>query len=716
MPKSFCIILLLFVSGGLLAQRNNIWYFGKKAGVNFNLVAGQPYPSSLTDSEMTADEGSSTICDEEGNLLFYTNGLTVYNKDHKVMQNGSGLLANLSTVQSSLVIPLPGNPSIYYIFTADAVENNFANGYRYSIVDMTGDNGLGTVVAKNILINSSGTERLTAARHADGVSVWLITNDKNSNIFKAWLFSCSGFQPNPVTSVIGDVLDQHVLSNTGMMKVSPDGLMLAQTHFPDYDDANPGAQIANFFQVFDFNSATGQLSNVKKIQLPDAEYYSCEFSPDSKLLYVTRPVDSCVDQFDIKLNTVAAIQASRYTIPTGRAHYYAIQLAPDEKIYLSEPSFFIGAINRPNVKGAGANFIEEQVDLNFRLAYLGLPSYINDLSYSPLNGFDYTITDSCTGQVQFQGNTTMSGLVSWYWDFGDGNNSNLQNPVHVFTPARKAYTVKLTITSTSGCGIVKRSKTFIPSGVTNQVSFEIINRCDSGYVRFKNTSILSSNSSPDFIWDFDDGTTSTDIHPVHSFTEPRQYTIKLKLNNAVSCLQDSASTDFVFETFIIHAPPSQTILVGQTVPLWVDGRGVKYKWSPATWLSDTAAKNPIAQPLNDISYKITVTNKDGCISQDSVFIKVLPLEDIYVPAAFTPNNDGKNDILRPWYSGKLELLEFSLFNRWGERVFTTSQRGSGWNGKVSGLLQSPGVFAWIIRVKDPQGNKIIRNGTSTLIR
>src|SRR4029079_16678112 len=117
-----------------------------------------------------------------------------FNKLHEVMLNGDNLLGDPSAAQSSIIIPMPNADSIYYVFTTDAIENNYANGYRYSVVNMRRDNGKGEVIQKNILLNASCTERLIAARHANGVDVWVIGNEKNSNTFKAWLVSCTGVQ------------------------------------------------------------------------------------------------------------------------------------------------------------------------------------------------------------------------------------------------------------------------------------------------------------------------------------------------------------------------------------------------------------------------------------------------------------------------------------------------------------------------------------------
>jgi hypothetical protein len=205
------------------AQLTNIWYFGGQAGISFNPQAGSSIPYPISSSAMLASEGTATICDGNGQILFYSNGETVYNKIHQVMLNGTGLLGHNSSFQGVLIVPVPNNDSIYYIFTADAFERNYANGYRYSIVNIKRDNGRGEVIPKNNLLYGPSTERLTAARHANGIDIWIITNDLNSNIFRAYLVNCTGLQTAPVTSTVGDVLNVHSDMPFGAMKISPDG-------------------------------------------------------------------------------------------------------------------------------------------------------------------------------------------------------------------------------------------------------------------------------------------------------------------------------------------------------------------------------------------------------------------------------------------------------------------------------------------------------------
>jgi gliding motility-associated-like protein len=713
--RRFIVILLSFIFQQSFGQQNNIWYFGKRAGLNFNAST----PVVLHNSIMDADEGSASICDNSGNLLFYTNGVTVYNRNHQVMLNGSGLLGNLSAVQSAIIIPMPGTVSRYYIFTTDAIENNFANGYNYSIVDMSRDNGKGEVVVKNVLLSASCTERMAAVRHADGLSVWLLTNERNSNVFKAWLVGCNGIQATAVTSAAGVVLNGYELMNTGMMKASPDGKQLCQTHFPFFDE---GVVNANFFQLFDFDNLTGDISNARTITPPNVQITSCEYSSNSKLLYLSRPYDKAIDQVEATLATPAAIVASRISISTGNATFYGIQLAPDQKIYLSQPANFLGAINNPNVKGSGCNFQKEQIDVNGStgsIAYAGLPSFVNDLSFDGNNGFSYTIVDSCVGTVQFNGVSTIPGTLTWDWNFGDGFTSSLQNLVHTFSPASQQYTVSLKIQASGGCGVLERSKEVIPKGLILNAGFDFLSICDSGYIRFINTTTFSPDTALiKYAWDFGDGNTSTLPSPIHSFPSSAFFNVRLTVNTTTACLDQSLSKPVNLELLDIQASPDQVIDEGQMVQINATGNGAtRYTWTPRTGLSNSAIANPVAKPRRSTMYVITAYNQAGCKDLDSVFIKVNPIPGINVPSGFTPNNDGKNDVIRPIIADEYVLQEFSIYNRWGQKIFSTKEKDTGWNGKIKGVIQDSGVYVWIVNAVDTvSGIKEEKKGTLVLIR
>lgn len=142
-------ILLLSTSLSVIAQKEAFyWYFGQKAGIRFQDDGSDPV--AVLDGNISTNEGCATISDMEGNLLFYTDGVTVYNRNHEIMTGGDNLYGHASATQSGVIVPLPGSATRYYIFTVSALSAKDTKGFRYSIVDLS--NGLGSVIDKNILL------------------------------------------------------------------------------------------------------------------------------------------------------------------------------------------------------------------------------------------------------------------------------------------------------------------------------------------------------------------------------------------------------------------------------------------------------------------------------------------------------------------------------------------------------------------------------------
>jgi len=161
------------------------------------------------------------------------------------------------------------------------------------------------------------------------------------------------------------------------------------------------------------------------------------------------------------------------------------------------------------------------------------------------------------------------------------------------------------------------------------------------------------------------------------------------------------------------------VVIGQ--PLQFNGTGgVHYTWSPSTGLNRTDVFNPVGvyNSGNDsVKYKLVVTDAAGCA--DSAFVKVTVFKTIpyvFVPSAFTPNNDGLNDVIRPIAVGIQKINYFSVYNRWGQLVFTTTVNGKGWDGRINGTLQGTNVFVWHVSALDYLGKQLFLKGTVTLIR
>jgi len=175
----------------------------------------------------------------------------------------------------------------------------------------------------------------------------------------------------------------------------------------------------------------------------------------------------------------------------------------------------------------------------------------------------------------------------------------------------------------------------------------------------------------------------------------------------------------VLPEVVAFAGRDTTVVVGQPLQLNASG-GTSYSWSPSTGLSSTTIPNPIANYTvgsNQIRYRLIARDIANCA--DTAFLNVRVFQtapSVFVPTAFTPNSDGKNDVIKPILAGIKELKYFRIFNRWGQLVFETQQDGVGWDGKVNGQTQGTYVFVWTVSAVDYLDQPYFSKGLVTLIR
>ena len=175
----------------------------------------------------------------------------------------------------------------------------------------------------------------------------------------------------------------------------------------------------------------------------------------------------------------------------------------------------------------------------------------------------------------------------------------------------------------------------------------------------------------------------------------------------------------VLPEIIPFAGNDTAVVVGQPLQFNASG-GTGYSWTPATGLSNPNIPNPLAVydgTFDSITYKLLVSNAAGCFDSAFVTVKIFKTHpQIFVPTAFTPNGDGRNDISRPIAVGMSKFEYFRVFNRWGQLVFETRRPGDGWDGRISGKEQGTGTFVWLVKGTDYTGKPFFAKGTVTLIR
>jgi len=181
------------------------------------------------------------------------------------------------------------------------------------------------------------------------------------------------------------------------------------------------------------------------------------------------------------------------------------------------------------------------------------------------------------------------------------------------------------------------------------------------------------------------------------------------------CPSDTLSQNIIIYGTYANAGNDTVVAIGQPLQLQASG-GKYYSWSPSTGLSDASIANPVATLASDIIYTVTVSSDAGCATTDKIKIKAYKGPEFYVPNAFTPNGDGKNDILRFTAAGMPEIFYFKVFNRYGQVVYSSKNINEGWDGTVNGKPQSTDTYVWMIEGKDYTGKLIKRTGTVTLLR
>ena len=272
--------LFLIFPGIVFSQNENSnWYFGNEAGVGFNTVP----PSILLNSTAVSWYETACISDSAGNLLFYTNGTYIYNRDHSIMMNGYGFFGGSQACQSIFACKIPENDSLYYMFTAgNYTVTPSLPGLFYSQINIHLDNGLGGVIEGKKNISVTGGElvfdRIHATRHRNNHDIWIVTIDTLGN-YLAFLLTKYGINPNPVISQ-SQTVNHSNDQNRGVLKLSQDGKKLVMVNFCD-----------SLVELSRFNNQTGMVSslfvfspivNSNRANLN----YGAEFSPDSRFLYI----------------------------------------------------------------------------------------------------------------------------------------------------------------------------------------------------------------------------------------------------------------------------------------------------------------------------------------------------------------------------------------------------------------------------------------------
>lgn len=758
------IFTLLLISCSVHAQEDNIWYFGGNAGLDFN--NGAPVP--LTDGQLNTLEGCASIAGPTGDLLFYTDGVTVWNKNHLVMENGLGLMGHISSIQSALIVQRPGTSHLYYIFTTTA--GGYEQGLRYSIVDMNENNGLGSVTNLNVLLHTPTTEALSATYHSNGEDIWIISHNYNSNLFSTYLVTSNGVAANPVISPVGVFIGNE---GQATIKISPDGSKLALSNW---------TSIQGGTQLFDFDSLTGSVSNPLTLTLSND--YSTAFSPSGNILYLSNT--NQLIQYDLLANdiTSSALEVFSRNQDSFSGEIGSLRTGPDNKIYIARKHLnIVSIINNPDILGMGCNVVENGIVLGesqINFSAYGLPNTVLPPLFR-INAQDVLCLEE---QIVYSVSNAVF-LENMHWDFGDGTTSQEVSPSHSYQ-APGIYVIRLTAQRQ---GITRNTEfivTVVPTPlVTLAEDLALCDEDNNGIAIFdlasQNVTILAALNPDDYEITYhtalDQAESGNESIPVIFSNTSNPQTIYARVEDKSSgCYATTSFRLIVRQKPVIAMPDRYALCEGSSVTLIAPEGFDTYSWSNGettrsivavstgtytltvavvasgilcenaktisvyqsqvpeiidVHINDwTASQNSItisASGNGDYEYSI-----DGIIYQDSsefydlesgihtVFVRDIngcgsDSQDVTLlmyPKFFTPNGDGINDVWRIKYSYFEPKMRVHILDRYGKRLASFDGVNQGWDGTHNGTAL-PATDYWFI-VERHDGRK--HQGHFSMIR
>lgn len=655
---SIAFFLLSFL--GFAQAEASHWYFGNGAGLIFDVNAGTVTATADASGTIQTNEGCSSISDFNGNLLFYTDGRNVWDKNHNIMPNanynaGTGLMGDPSSTSSGLIVPKPGNPNQYYIFTVDEphhqnafafpnqgpadqsgnsvptydssgsvpnADDGFNNGFAYSLIDLTLNNGNGDVVTteKNIQLQTYDptdqaqdsykcSEKITAVEHSDGQSYWVLTHFRDK--FYAFRVDGSGVNTTPITTQIAPLItEQGYRRNAiGYMKASPDGTKIALCHRQNGTTEGQNSNGTGSVRLYDFDNTTGILSNQLNLY-PNSLPYGLEFSPDSSKLYVSS--SDSVWQFDLTATNIAGSINSVYN---GLDFIGALQLGPDGKIYVANTidNQRLDVINDPNELNAGCNYVQNGIQLAIGTsANIGLPPFIQSFFLAAI-----VFQNSCTDQnVQFSVNTSQN-YDSIVWDFGDGVGTSTQDsPSYTYTNPG-TYTVSAEITVGTDVSSFSKNITISINPIANSVTD--INECDDdgdGVVTFdftnEQTQVLGAQNPANFTISYHSSLTDAENNtaplsvPYQNTNSNEEIFIRIENNSNTNCY---ATTSFFLNVF--DTPTANAVATVEECDDLIDGDDANGQKEIDLSAFDSDVLNTQDATLFSVSYHLSQAEADA---------------------------------------------------------------------------------------------------------
>ena len=337
---------------------------------------------------------------------------------------------------------------------------------------------------------------------------------------------------------------------------------------------------------------------------------------------------------------------------------------------------------------------------------------------------NFNIYDTCSGKsprIEDKSQVVFGTITEKDWVLDGNPVSTLLMSPFANLPVGP-HQLELMVKSSNGCPSAIVSRSFIIKPVP-KITIQANDGCFNKPINFSGIQTDNNTTISQWNWQFGDGGTSQQQNSSHTFQSYNDSTALTAICDN-GCISDIVKTKIFLNQIRVDANTSDTMalkgepfrLRANTAYITSPSGSVTYNWSPAAGLDNPLSDAPQGTLRDDQTYIITVATPEGCVAKDTVHVTVFKGSSVYVPTGFTPNDDGRNDVLRPIYSGIKNLAYFNVYNRWGQLIFSTKNMSTGWDAMLKGSRQSAGVYIWIIRATDYAGKSYQLKGTTTLIR
>ena len=728
-----CILLLYFTATAAWSQPDRFWYFGNE-GIGIDWSGCEP---EIVQGDVYGGEGMVTVSSDDGELLFYCNSDFVWNRNHQLMQNGElseaifnpifGLTEELSTVSQLAVARQPGTDT-YFVFTGD-IQNWGVAPVRAWTIDMTQNGGLGAVVNETTLMTEPTAEKFISIPKSVGAGFWVVVKGYLNNLYHVWEVNEAGLNPTPQTFAFGTALltTDFNMNATGEMRANLQGTQIAHCH----------RWLNGVVELLDFNPATGALTGITDVGTTDYGY-GVSFSPDGSKLYIGEaksfyPGPNRLIQFD--LNNPLPGGGYAQTIIASEPNpspFGSIKMAPNGKLYLGRAfSSSLSVINNPNELGTACDYEPNGFFLGTDVSRDGLNNIweiappvggnalLNlgpDISTcEPVSigvdaapGETYlwntgdttpTIEVTETGEYSLEvtaDGCTLSGSVGVTFVTLELELEPMQlgcEPIMIGVEATPGFEYLWSSGETTSQILASESGSYVllisSSACSQEVSFEVLIdfiapvALDGPYTICEGDTLLLSINAPDADVLWSNGSTE----PSAFFTSAGEVSVSVS-NEA--CTRTANTT-------VVTGNAGAPLAVSGTQVL-CEGDAFEIRL-PAGWDQFIVNGDTLTDAAFTVSagtYAIELINECAA-SQMEVVVEEEDCEcPVFVPNAFSPDNDNINEVFRPYFDCDREY-RLCVFNRWGECIYDSSREPlQHWNGSVrGGSYYAPAdVYAW----------------------